>query len=189
MKEFATKAIKYAVIGIIAVPLSIITHEFGHFFAYHIFGAANIQLHSVSVSAEKEALSSFQLATANIVGPVISYLTIGLALLFTRKKYIPFWIILGLAAPLGRIVNAVYIYFRMLGFSPNPNFDEFNFSRTLNIEPLWLSVTTILIVVATLFLFLRKAWKAGRFVEIISVTFSLGIGLAVWMFLGGLILS
>lgn len=188
MKEFAIKIVKYAAIGIIAVPLSIITHELGHFFAYHIFGAANIQLHSVSVSAEKDALSSFQLAAANIVGPVISYLTIGLALLFTRKKYIPFWIILGLAAPLGRIVNAVYIYFRMLGYTPNPNFDEFNFSRTLNIEPIWLSVVTIIIVISTLFLFLKKAWNAGRFVEIITVIFSLGIGLSVWMFFGGLIL-
>lgn len=178
----------YAAIGTIAVPLSIVTHELGHFVLYQLFGAANIQLHAFSVSADKDAQSSFQIAAANIFGPVISYLTIGLAILFTRNKYIPFWIILGFAAPLGRIVNAVYIYFRMLGYTPSPNFDEFNFSRALNIEPLLLSVITLLIVTLTLVLFTAKAWKAGGFLEIIYVIFSLGIGLAVWNFLGGIIL-
>ena len=166
MKKLLTKALKYAAIGIVAVPLSILTHEFGHFLAYHFFGASNIQLHSVSVSADKDMLSSFQLATVNIIGPIISYLTIGLAVFLTRKKYITFWVILALAAPLGRIVNVVYIYFRVLGYSPNPNFDEFNFSRNMNIEPLFLSVITTLGVLITMAFFFRKAWLEGRFKEL-----------------------
>lgn len=186
--EFAARLLKYAALGIIAVPLSIVTHELGHFFAYHLFGASNIQLHSASVSADKEVLTSFQVATANLVGPLISYLTIGLSLVFTRKKYVPFWVILALAAPLGRIVNFVYVYFRALGYTPNPNFDEFNFSRTLNIEPLWLAVLTMMAVVATMFFFLRKAWRAGGFGELALVIISIVAGLAVWMLLGGLIL-
>jgi hypothetical protein len=186
--EFGTRVLKYAALGIIAVPLSILTHELGHFFAYQLFGASNVQLHSVSVSADKEILTSFQLATANLVGPIISYLTIGLAFILTRKKYIPFWVILAIAAPIGRIVNFVYVYFRALGYTPNPNFDEFNFSRTLNIEPLWLSALTILAVLATMFFFLRKAWRAGRFGELASVVISIVAGLAVWMLVGGLIL-
>ncbi|MGB7210181.1 MAG: hypothetical protein WBD27_16105 [Pyrinomonadaceae bacterium] len=186
--EFVTKAIKYAAIGVIVVPLTIVTHELGHYFAYKFFGAPNVVLHSVSVSADKDTLRGVQIAIASIVGPIISYVTIGLAYFFTQKKYIPFWIIVGLAAPIGRIVNFVYVYFRVLGYSPNPNFDEFNFSRSLNIEPLWLSVFTILVVLATLLLLFRKAWKWGKFVEVASVIFSLVVGLSVWMFLGGLIL-
>ena len=188
MRNLIDKALKYAGIGIVVVPLSIITHEFGHFVAYNFFGAGSIRLHSVSVSADKDTLSCFQLATVNIIGPIISYLTIGLALFLTRKKYIAFWIILALAAPFGRIVNAVYIYFRALGYSPNPNFDEFNFSQNLNIEPLFLSVVTTLIVLITFFIFLRKAWLEGRFKELAAVIFSFVCGLGVWAMLGSLLL-
>ena len=188
MGNLLAKTLKYAGIGILVVPLSILTHEFGHYLAYLFFGASNVQLLSVSVSADKEMLSSFQLATVNIIGPIISYLTIGLALFLTRKKYIPFWIILGLAAPFGRIVNVIYIYFRALGYSPNPNFDEFNFSRNLNIEPLFLAVITTLIVIATMFFFLRKAWVEGRFKEVSAVSLSFVLGLGIWAALGGLIL-
>ena len=188
MRNLFAKALKYAGIGIVVVPLSILTHEFGHYLAYHFFGASNIQLHSVSVSADKEMLSSFQLATVNIIGPIISYLTIGLALFFTRKKYVAFWVILGLAAPFGRIVNVVYIYFRVLGYSPNPNFDEFNFSRNLNIEPLFLAVVTALIALITMLVFLRKAWLEGRYKELAAVIFSFVCGLTIWATLGSLLL-
>lgn len=188
MKNDAVKVLKYVIIGIIAVPLSIITHELGHFLAYYLFRASNIQLHSVSVSADKNALSSFQLAVVNIVGPLITYFTIGLAAFFTRRKYIPFWIILALAAPLGRIVNFIYLYFRVLGYNPNPNFDEFNFSRNMNIEPLFLSIVTAIVIILTLFFFFRKVWLAGRFKESAAVVFSLICGVLVWMTLGGLIL-
>lgn len=184
---FATKALKHAVLGIFAVSLTIVTHELGHYFAYKFFGASNVVLHSVSVSADKEALSGVQNATASIVGPIISYITIGTAIVLTRKQYVPFWIIVGLAAPIGRIVNFVYVYFRVLGYSPNPNFDEFNFSRSLDIEPLWLSVVTIIAVLATFVVFLRKAWKGGRSHELTLVVISLVVGLLTWSFIGELI--
>ncbi len=187
-EKYFVKLLKYAAIGIVVVPLSIITHELGHFLFYHLFGAGNVQLHSVSVSADKDALSAIQKAVVNIVGPIISYLTIALAFFLTRKKYVPFWVILALAAPLGRIVNFVYLYFRALGYSPNPNFDEFNFSRNLNIEPLWLSILTVVIVLLTIFVFLRKSWKDGGFKELIAVIISLVCGVLVWMLIGGLIL-
>lgn len=108
-------------IGILAVPLTVVTHELGHLFAYRFFGASNIQLHSVSVSADKDALSSLQLAIVAITGPIITYLTVGLAVFLTRKDdYVPFWVVLGLAAPFARVVNGVYVYFRVLGYNPNP---------------------------------------------------------------------
>ncbi len=185
---FATRVLKYIALGIIIVPLSIVSHELGHFLAYHFFGADNVQLHSVSVSADKDALTSFQLAFVNIVGPIISYVTIGLALLFSRKKYIAFWVLLGLAAPIGRIVNGVYVYFRALGYSPNPNFDEYNFSRNTGFDPIALAVVTTLIALATMVIFLRKSWVEGRFPEFGFVIFSVASGLATWMTFGGILL-
>lgn len=188
MKNFAVKVLKYAAVGIVVVPCSILTHEAGHFLAYHFFGAGDVRMHSASVSADKQALGSFQIAAASIVGPLISYLTIVPALVLTRKNYVPWLVILGLAAPLGRIVNFIYIYFRALGYNPQPNFDEFNFSRSLGLEPLWLSIVTALIVLTTFWLFFEKTWKTGGFKETAAVIFSLVCGLSVWMLLGRLIL-
>jgi hypothetical protein len=188
MNVFFSKALKYAAIGIVAVPLSIVTHELGHYAMYHVFGASNIRLHSVSVSADKQALSNLQIAIANIVGPLISYLTIGIALFVTRIKYVPFWIVLGLAAPIGRIVNVVYVFFRALGYHPNPNFDEYNFSPNLNIEPLWISIATVLLIAAATYLLLRRVFAAGGLRELLAVGLALGSGLLVWAFAGGLLL-
>ncbi len=188
MKTFVIHSLKYILIAIIVVPLSIVTHELGHFVMYQWFGASNVQLHSVSVSAEKETLSNVQLAVASIIGPIITYLTIGLVVFFTRKQYTPFWLILALAAPLGRIVNAVYIYFRILGYHPNPNFDEFNFSRSLNIEPLLIAIPTTILVGATLIYFCRTVWGKDGLRELFAVSLSLVCGLSVWMVIGPLVL-
>ncbi len=188
MIKFATKLFKYIAIALAVVPLSIVTHEFGHFVVYKAFGASNVVLHAFSVSAEKEALSPLQIALAAITGPVITYITIAAAIYLTRKKYLPFWVIAGLAAPIGRIVNFIYVYFRAAGYDPSPNFDEFNFSRNVSIDPIWLSVVTMVIVLATFFIFLRKAWRNGRFPEVFTIVISLIAGLLVWSLLGGIIL-
>lgn len=188
MKEFILKSLKYAGFGILIIPFSIITHELGHFFAYHLLGAGNVELHAFSVSADKDALSSTEIAFANIVGPLITYLMIALAYFYTRKNYHFVWIILALAAPLGRIVNFVYIYFRLAGYHPNPNFDEFNFSKNIGIEPLFLSVSTAILVSAVFVVFFRKAWFENRFSEIGAIILSIIIGVSVWSLIGGYIL-
>lgn len=178
------KILKYLLLGILIVPLTIVTHELGHFFAYHFFGADNVRLHSVSVSADKDTLSSIQLAIVNILGPLISYLTISAAYFLTRKNYNPIWIIAALAAPVGRIVNFVYIYFRLAGYQPNPNFDEYNFSRNLGIEPLILAVITAILVIAAFIIFIKKAWNEDKFREIGLIAASLIAGVAVWSVVG-----
>lgn len=179
-----SKILKYLLLGILLVPLTIVTHELGHFFAYHFFGAGNVQLHSVSVSADKEALSNFQLAIVNILGPIITYATIALAFFLTRKDYNPIWIIAALAAPIGRIVNFIYIYFRLAGYQPNPNFDEYNFSRNLGIDPLFLAVLTAILVVAAFIIFIKKAWNEDKFREVGLIAASLIVGLVVWALVG-----
>lgn len=181
------KVSKYFLLGILLIPITIVTHELGHFFAYHFFGAVNVQLHSVSVSADKDTLSNIQLAIVNILGPLITYATIALAFFLTRKTYNPIWIIAALAAPIGRIVNFIYIYFRLAGYQPNPNFDEFNFSRNLGIEPLLLAVLTAVLVIAVFIFFIKKAWNEDRFREIGLIAASLIAGLAVWSVIGNFI--
>lgn len=188
MIKFATKLVKYIAIALVVVPLSIVTHEFGHYAVYKAFGASNVVLHAFSVSAEKEALSPLQIALAAITGPVITYITIAAAIYFTRKKYSPFWVCVGLAAPIGRIVNFIYVYFRAAGDDPNPNFDEFNFSRAIGIDPLGLAAITCVAVLAVFAYFLRAAWKAGRYSEIFLLIASIALGLVFWSFVGPLIL-
>ena len=184
MNQNVARLLTYTVIGIVAVPLSILTHELGHFAAYHIFGAGNIQLHSASVSADKEMLSGGQIAAANILGPLITYLTIAIAYFLTRRRYIAFWVILALAAPIGRIVNAIYTFFRALGYQPNPNFDEYNFAKNLGFEPLLISIPTILIVIGTFVYFGRKGWVEGGIREVGALVLSLASGIAVWFTVG-----
>jgi hypothetical protein len=188
MKEYVVKAVKYIGIGILAVPISIVTHEIGHYSAYQVFGASSVQLHAFSVSADKEALSNVQNAVAAMTGPIITYAMIVLACIFTQKNYNVFWIILALGGLIGRLVNFIYIYFRTAGYNPNPNFDEFNFSKSLNLEPLFLSVFTALLFTAIYFIFLKKVWKENGFKEIGLIILSLIGGVTVWNFAGGLIL-
>lgn len=188
MQDSVKKLVKYLVFGIVVIPVSIITHELGHLVAYKLFGASDVVLHSLSVSADKHLLSSSQMAVAAIVGPIISYLTIAAAIIFTNKEYVLFWIFVALAAPIGRIVNFIYVYFRMLGYQPNPNFDEFNFARSLGVDPLGPAIITCLIVLATLVIFMRKAWIAGRFREIAMLILGLVVGLVVWSVIGPVVL-
>lgn len=188
MKEIAAKALKYIGLGILIIPFSIVAHELGHFFAYQVFGANNVQLHAFSVSAERENLTNVQNAIAAIIGPIITYATIVLAYIFTRKNYHPAWIILSLGGLIGRIVNFIYIYFRLAGYNPNPNFDEFNFSKSLGIEPLFISIITAILFLAIYAIFLKKAWKENGLSEIGLIILSLISGVTVWNFVGGLIL-
>jgi hypothetical protein len=188
MKEYFVKALKYLGIGILAVPLSIVIHEIGHYFAYQLFGAGNVQLHAFSVSADKETLSNVQNAIAAITGPIITYAIIVSAYIFTRKHYTAFWIISALGGLIGRLVNFIYIYFRLAGYNPNPNFDEFNFSKNLGIEPLFLSIITAILFLIIYAVFLKKAWKENGFKEIGLIVISLICGVAVWNFAGGFIL-
>jgi hypothetical protein len=184
MKTLDLKVIRYLLIAIVVVPVTIVSHELGHFFSYLCFGGEDVRLLAFSVSAETKHLSPGQLAISSMAGPLISYVTILAAALMTVKHYSSFWVLLAIAAPIGRIVNGVYIYFRALGYQPNPNFDEYNFSRSIGIEPLIVCIPTMLIVVATFFWFGRLAWKEGGVGELLLVVFSVLFGLGVWSQIG-----
>ena len=188
MKGVLAKVGWYALLGIIAVPVSILSHELGHYLAYIFFGAETVIMRSASVAADKSALSNPEIAFATAIGPVITYLTIMFAALALRYRYVPFLLILGLAAPLGRIVNFVYVYLRIAGYQPNPNFDEFNFATALRFDPLLVAVPTLIAVLGTLGYFGFTAWKKGGLLEIMSAVAGIVVGLAVWFLVGPLIL-
>ena len=188
MTKLFSQTLPYVTCAILVVPVAIISHELGHFASYMYFRAENVRLLAFSVSAKTEHLSASQIAVSNIVGPIITYLTVIIAALMIRKQYSSFWVILAIAAPIGRIVNGVYIYFRVLGYSPNPNFDEYNFSRCLNVDPLLVSIPTLAIVVTIFYSFGRKAWKHGGYQELGRIILSILIGIAFWSTFGPLLL-
>ncbi len=156
------------------MPFSIVSHELGHYLAYVGFGVEGVILRSASVAADKSVLSSGQIAFATAIGPLITYVTILSAGVLLRYRYLAFLILLGLAAPLGRIVNFVYIFLRAAGYQPNPNFDEFNFARAVGFDPLLVAIPTGIAVIATLIYFSREAWKQGGFKEFAAASIGCG---------------
>ncbi|MBK9164780.1 MAG: hypothetical protein IPM21_12905 [Acidobacteria bacterium] len=184
MKKFISKIGLYSIIGIFVVPFSIVSHELGHFLAYIGFGVEGVVLRSASVSADKSALTSGQVAFAAAVGPVITYVSLVAAGVLLRYKYLPFLVIIGLAAPLGRIVNFVYIYLRAAGYQPNPNFDEFNFARAVGIDPLFVAIPTAVAVIVAIAYFGRRAFKHGGWLELAMTVVGVAVGLGVWLFVG-----
>ncbi len=177
-----------ALLGIFGVPFSIVSHELGHYLAYIFLGAENVILRSASVAADKSSLTNGEIAFATALGPIITYVTIVVSAVVLRYRYVSFLIILGLAAPLGRIVNFVYVYLRIAGYQPNPNFDEFNFATALQFDPLFVAVPTLIAVVGTLGYFGFIAWKNGGLGEISAAIAGVVVGLAVWFQIGPLIL-
>jgi len=188
MTKLFSQSLSYVAHAILVVPVAIISHELGHFASYLYYRAEDVRLLAFSVSAKTEHLSASQIAVSSIIGPMITYLTVIIAALMIRKQYSSFWVMLAIAAPLGRIVNAVYIYFRVLGYNPNPNFDEYSFSRSLNVDPLLVSIPTMAIVVTIFYSFGRKAWKHGGFKELGKIIVSILIGITLWSTIGPLLL-
>lgn len=187
MKEVFARIGRYAMLGIVVVPFSIVSHELGHYLAYLSFGAEDVILRSASVAADKTSLSCGQIAFAAAVGPLITYATILIAGIVVRYRYVSILILLGLAAPLGRIVNFVYVYLRLAGYQPNPNFDEFNFAKVVDFDPLFVAVPTVIAVLATMIYFARTAWKKGGLSEILSAIIGVVVGLLLWFQVGPLI--
>ncbi|MBX3295194.1 MAG: hypothetical protein KF762_05740 [Acidobacteria bacterium] len=175
-------------IGIFVVPFSIVSHELGHYLAYIGFGVEGVVLRSASVSADRSALTSGQVAFATAIGPVITYVSLIAAGVLIKYKYLPFLVILGLAVPLGRIVNFVYIYLRAVGYQPNPNFDEFNFAKAIGIDPLFVAIPTAIAVVIALAYFGRVVWGKGKTLELTASILGVASGLVVWLFVGPMLL-
>ncbi len=187
MKDVFARTGWYAILGIFAVPFSIVSHELGHYLAYIRFGAEEVILRSASVAANKTSLNGWQIAFATAVGPLITYATILIAGILVRYRYHAVFILLGLAAPLGRVVNVVYVYLRFAGYQPNPNFDEFNFAKAVGFDPLFVAVPTVIAVLVTLIYFCRIAWKKSGLPEILSAIIGVVVGLLVWFQVGPLI--
>jgi|GEM_PF-1867223 len=184
MKEIFARIGWYSILGIFTVPVSIVSHELGHYLAYISFGAEDVILRSVSVAADKPQLSTSQIAVATALGPLITYVTILVAGTLVRYRYTSILVLLGLAAPLGRIVNFVYVYLRFAGYQPNPNFDEFNFAKAMGFDPLFIAVPTVIAVLATLIYFGRTAAKKGGLPEISAAIIGVVVGLLVWFQVG-----
>ena len=184
MKAFLKRLPLFIAIGALAVPLSVVTHELGHYLVYKLFGASEVELRAFSVLANKDSLTTGQIAISTIVGPVISYATVVIAAFMLKKRYAAFWVVLGLAAPFARLVNAIYVYFRIAGYDPNPNFDEFNFSRAIAIDPLIVAIPTTLAFIFIVGYFLRIAFRQGRYRELALSIVSVAFGLLFWTLVG-----
>ena len=172
--------LKWILLGILLVPLNAIFHELGHYAMYHIYGADNIVLHYASVSADSDNLSLTQKATTAISGPVISYVFLLLAIIFTRKNKSKTWMILGFVTTLRGLVNLPYLIARLRGYEPIPNFDEYNFSKYIGFDPVAVSIFTLIILVFATVCFSIIAYRQKRLIGILFLWTSSVIGLIFW---------
>lgn len=178
----------WILLGFVLVPLNAIAHELGHYLLYFLFDANNIVLHYASVSADSDNLSLTQKGIAAISGPIISYVFLLLAVLFTRNTNSKTWMILGSVTTLRGLVNLPYLIARVRGFNTTPNFDEYNFSNYFNIDPYITSLVTLIILVFAILYFTSKAYQQNKFFGILYLWSAVILGLVFWVSIGKLVL-
>ena len=180
--------LKWIGMGLILVPLNAIFHELGHYAMYHIYDADNIVLHYASVSANTDNLSITQKAITAISGPLISYVFLILAIVFLTKHKSIAWMILGFVTTLRGLVNLPYLIANLKGYGPSPNFDEYNFSIYMDIDPIIVSGLTLTMILFAIIYFSILAFKQKRFIGIGLLWTSVVLGLIFWGTLGKFLL-
>lgn len=125
--------------GVIAAPLTILTHELGHFLTGLAFNHPGVVLHygSVTSDAAKAGYPAWQLAVVAAAGPLVTCATVVLCCyLVARDRPHPLVVAVGLFAPLKFSVGLVFIYYWLSGVrNSSPNFDEFTVAKQAGISP------------------------------------------------------
>ena len=88
--------------------------------------------------------------------------------------------ILGLVTTLRGLVNLPYLIARLRGFEPVPNFDEYNFNMNLGIEPILVSVLSVMIILFAIIYFSVLAFKQKKMLGIGLLWTSVISGLLFW---------
>lgn len=184
MKDF----VKWILLGILLIPMNALCHELGHYLTSFLFGAENIVLHYASVSSNTDHLTGLQKGLINIAGPLISYLFLIIGIVITRTKISAVWFILGLVTTLRALINLPFLIGRFKGAESNPNFDEYNFAVNMNINPILVSTTALLITLSACFYFSVLIYKKSGIVGIIKLWISVIIGLLSWGIFGKFLL-
>ncbi|MGI8617464.1 MAG: hypothetical protein ACR2L6_00025 [Gemmatimonadaceae bacterium] len=179
--------------GVAAVPLTILTHELGHFLAGRAFNHPRVALHYASVSSDaaKAGYPPWQLATVAAAGPLVTIVTVLLCCyLATRYRPRPLIIALGLFAPVKFSVGLVFIYYWLTGVrNSTPNFDEFNVAKHAGISPLVPSLIGAAVLLGGWFWLVRSIPGVERARALTALILAMVASLALYAgFVGPLLL-
>jgi hypothetical protein len=171
---------------VVLFPLSVVLHELGHFLIGRVFGIPT-ELHAASVSGLPETApfgnSPGGVALASLAGPAITMLLVVLGFAFRTRV----WGLPLLAVALARFfVNLAYMIqqrFVAAGIAApsNPNFDEIQAARALDLPPQPLAAVGAVLLLAGLVFLWRFAGPRG-FLVLTSGTIA---GMVGWLVLLG----
>jgi hypothetical protein len=185
-------------ITIVAMPVTILLHEMGHYISGLIFGFPNLVLHygSVTDTAKEQHFPLWQIGVTAAAGPFITLLfTICCCIYIRRRKPDIAVIILGITAPVRWLIIGFFYYISILRvwirgskFAETPNFDEYNIAHSLGISlPLLVTIEIIFLLFTWLFL-ARKIPANSRRRDLLFILFGIILGIALWSFIGPLLL-
>ena len=188
VKAWWRRATEWFASAIVAAPLTILTHELGHFLAGLAFNHPRVVLHygSVTSDAAKAGCPPWQLAIVAAAGPLVTFATVLLCCyLAARYRPHPLIVAVGLFAPLKFSVGLVFIYYWLSGVRNSaPNFDEFNVAKQLGISPLIPIIIAVAVLVGGWFWLVRSISKGQRTLALATSIVGAVVGLALY---GGLV--
>ncbi len=170
--------------GTIAAPLTILTHELGHFLTGLAFKHPGLALHygSVTSDAAKAGYPAWQLAIVAAAGPLVTSATVVLCCyLATRYRPHPLVVATGLFAPLKFSVGLVYIYYWLSGVrNSSPNFDEFTVAKHAGISPFIPILIGVAILIGGWTWLIRRIPTGTRSSALAGAIVGAAVGLALY---------
>jgi hypothetical protein len=153
-------------------PIAVLSHELAHYAAYRAFGFQGASLHYGSASyavsdafwarmREGDILAASRLlpprlaGLAAAAGLLATYATVAACVIVARKRPHPFWVGLGLIAPLRFLGSVAVVLGVMLGRRRASGSDEEHVASTLHIPELALHAFGIVVLVAAWAFLLR----------------------------------
>ena len=201
----ATRGLRWLLWTAATFPIAVLSHELAHYIAYRLFDFQGPSLHYGSasyaasdafwqrmregnVAAASALIPPWQAGVAAAAGLIATYATVAACIVIARRRPHPFWVGLGLIAPL-RFVGSIFVVLgALLGRRRNNGSDEEHVAMTLNFPELALHVLGIAILVAAWVLLLRippRHVKWGRSLVVAGIAIG---GLLYIRLLGPLLL-
>lgn len=195
--------------GAVALPLSIVVHELGHFWAYGAFGFPEPTLHPTSAGwtgagefrrlwwtgqfEEAAAIAEpWMVAVAAAAGPAVSYLTaIGCVLAVRRLGPGPLHFVLGLglSAPLHGLGALNVFVINTFGGGFTGNQDDGNVGLIAGISPSFTTIPGMLCVLLVPWFLITAIRRGQRIRVVVPVVGGMGLGAFLWIsWLGPLLL-
>lgn len=189
--------------SVIAVPLGVLLHEFGHFVAYWAFGFEGAALHYASATHSVERtfwqliytgkvgnaaslLPLWKVGLGSAAGILLTYVvTIACCIFAARKSPHPLVIALGIFAPVRFLSGLPTIVTVLSGKTVRAQTDEAHLAVLTGIPLLLLNFAGLLVLVLAWIWLLRSIPKDHRWLSLASLVSGLALGIFVYFSLLG----